>query len=83
VKYGRWDVKTLTQSINQSINREEWTCGFSDKRAGKDIDEHANRNTSHSYWGRSIYTIGYDTEELRALKSRRHGQLNLAHGTET
>ena len=28
-------------------------------------------------------TIRYDTVDLRALKSRRDGQLNLAHGPET
>ena len=28
-------------------------------------------------------TIRYDTVDLRALKSWRHGQLNLAHGPET
>ena len=30
-----------------------------------------------------VCTIRYDTVDLRALKSRRDGQLNLAHGTET
>jgi len=29
------------------------------------------------------HTIRYDTVDLRALKSWRHGQLNLAHGPET
>jgi len=30
-----------------------------------------------------LYTIRYDTVDLRARKSWRDGQLNLAHGTET
>jgi len=44
---------------------------------------HSLKNLNHGLKLTRYDTIRYDTVDLRALKSWRDGQLNLAHGPET